>query len=115
MKRRIGGALLFAAVVTSSILAAGVSPGHADEAAPELVAVCLSCHGNGMVKPPDTSIPIIAGQQYDYLLKSLKAYRAGERTGESAQAMIGIVDDLKTDDRLAAAASFFATLRPVRW
>lgn len=36
---------------------------------------CASCHGEGLNKPIDPSYPKLAGQNADYLLAALKAYK----------------------------------------
>jgi cytochrome c553 len=67
-----------------------------------------------MDRPGDPAVPIIAGQQYQYLLRALTAYRNGERTGEQAAAMTQIAKGLAFGD-LPVAAEFYANLRSVRW
>ncbi len=46
--------------------------------APELAAKCNRCHG-AEVKNPTMAIPKISGQDKDYLVKALRAYRDGKR------------------------------------
>jgi len=43
--------------------------------------VCSACHGNNGV-PKSPNIPIIWGQQENYLLKQLHDFRSGDRTFE---------------------------------
>jgi cytochrome c553 len=87
---------------------------RADDPVPTQVAVCMACHGNGMKKPEDPAVPMIAGQQYEYLLQALTAYREGERSGQQAQGMREITRGMSIAD-LAIAAQFYTSLRAVRW
>lgn len=49
-------------------------------------AVCSSCHGaNGMSTIP--GYPHLAGQNEQYLVSAMKAYKSGERTGATAAIM----------------------------
>ncbi|HYL18796.1 MAG TPA: cytochrome c [Burkholderiales bacterium] len=41
--------------------------------------VCAACHGEDGNKPLTPETPRLAGQYYDYLEHSLKAYRSGAR------------------------------------
>ncbi len=45
---------------------------------PALAVFCSACHGPNGVSP-DAHFPNLAGQKYDYLLKSLRAYQKQER------------------------------------
>jgi cytochrome c553 len=39
---------------------------------------CASCHGDNYSKSVDGSIPKLAGQYQDYLVQSLRQYKAGD-------------------------------------
>lgn len=45
----------------------------------EISQVCQSCHGEDGNLALEDDYPIIAGQHFDYLVRSLRAYRSGER------------------------------------
>jgi cytochrome c553 len=62
------------------LLAAG-SALAADEAAIEKKAkeVCAACHGPDGNTPTGPDFPKLAGQHYDYLLHSMRAYKSGAR------------------------------------
>ncbi len=48
--------------------------------------MCIGCHGIPMYRtafPEVYSVPMIAGQAPDYIVKSLQAYRAGDRSHPS--------------------------------
>jgi cytochrome c553 len=73
---------------------------------------CLSCHGP-FGRPENLDYPIIGGQNASYLAAALRAYRAGQRTGELAETMTPFAQQL--DDRaIEDLAAFFATLRSLR-
>jgi cytochrome c553 len=93
---------IFGALV---IFAAGLAgpAGAADEIDPAKVAVCNSCHGaNGTPSDPKT-IPIIWGQQTNFLTKQLHDYHAGDRDNPIMAAM---AKTLKQEDLRPAAAYF---------
>ena len=45
----------------------------------EISQVCQSCHGEDGNLALEADYPIIAGQHFDYLVQSLRAYRSGDR------------------------------------
>lgn len=71
--------------------------------APDAAATCVSCHsddGTGMT--PEW--PTLAGQHEDYLIESLRQYKAGTRTNA---VMGGLVIPL-TDEDIVALSKFYA-------
>lgn len=84
---------------------------HAGDAAAgkAKAAVCAACHGpNGMASIP--MYPNLAGQNEQYLLSALKAYKNKERTGGQAVVMQGQVAALSDED-LANLAAYYASLK----
>jgi len=79
---------------------------------PPGIAPCVSCHGP-LGTPTDSSVPIIAGQNRDYLLQALRAYSNGGRTGGMADVMAGYAKGL-AESELPAIADFYSKLKPVR-
>jgi cytochrome c553 len=68
--------LLAAAVILA--LASGVAQAANPEAGKEKSRPCAACHGpDGNSPAPD--FPRLAGQHYDYLVKTLKDYKSGAR------------------------------------
>ncbi|CAN5383341.1 c-type cytochrome [soil metagenome] len=61
---------------------------------------CASCHGADMKTPIDPTYPRLAGQQYDYLVQSLRAYKNPDnRTyGRNHAMMKGMAAPLSTQD-----------------
>ena len=79
---------------------------------PVAAGTCLSCHGP-FGQPENTEYPIIGGQNAAYLASALRAYRAGQRSGESAETMAPFAQPL--DDRaIEDLAAFFSSLRSLR-
>src|ERR1700731_2231135 len=79
----------------------GVSPTGEREYGAKLL-VCASCHGEKGV-PQNPTIPVIWGQQENYLIKQLHDFGSGDRTFE---AMAWMASTLPKSER-APAASFF--------
>ncbi len=76
------------------------------EAAKGKVSMCIGCHGIPMYKtafPEVYSVPMIAGQSPEYIVKSLQAYRIGERNHPS---MRGVAKSLSDQDMADVAAYY---------
>jgi cytochrome c553 len=76
------------------------------EAAKRKNSMCIGCHGIPMYKtvfPEVYSVPMIAGQSPDYIVKALQAYRAGDRGHPSMQ---GIAKSLSDQDMADLAAYY---------
>ncbi|MGE0314831.1 MAG: cytochrome c [Lautropia sp.] len=95
------------AVVLPLSLAVGA---HAQElkgdakAAENKVAMCIGCHGIGGYKasfPEVFSVPMIAGQSAKYLENALIAYRKGDRSHPTMQAIAGGLSDQDIADLAA--------------
>ena len=65
---------------------------------------CAACHGADVNAPTGPDFPRLAGQHYDYLLKSLRDYKSGARRNPI---MGGQVSGLSTQD-MADLAAYFA-------
>lgn len=91
------------------IVVAGVfsAAAHSDsDRGIKTVATCVACHGaDGIGKAPQ--YPNLRGQKAAYLVKQLKAFRAGTR---QAPAMARMARSLSDDD-IAFVADFFAALK----
>jgi cytochrome c553 len=85
-------------------------PAHAQgnaEAAKGKNSMCIGCHGIPMYRtafPEVYSVPMIAGQAPDYIVKALQAYRAGDRSHPSMQ---GVAKSLSDQD-MADLAAFYS-------
>ncbi len=90
--------LFFSLTLLSPIISADIEAGKSKS------TFCQGCHGtNGNSTSPKT--PILAGQQKNYLINQLKAFKAGKR--ESA-IMQNIVGNLEQND-IPDIAAFFAS------
>ncbi|WMS86763.1 c-type cytochrome [Pleionea litopenaei] len=75
--------------------------------APAKEAVCKACHGEGGKKPLMGAYPKLAGQNKEYLVSSLKAYRDGQRQGGQSAVMTGQAKMLSDDD-INALAEYYS-------
>lgn len=76
-------------------------------AAPAKAALCASCHGAGGLQPIMGLYPKIGGQNKEYLVSSLKAYKLGQRTGGMAPVMASQTQTL-TDADIDLLADYFS-------
>jgi cytochrome c553 len=72
--------------------------------------VCAACHGPDGSTPTAAENPILAGQHADYLLRSLKDYKAGKRTNPVMQ---GFAAQLSVPDMEGLAAWFSRQKSPL--
>jgi len=70
------------------------------------ITSCQACHGlDGLSKNPEA--PNLAGQVETYLVRSLEAYRSGERKNES----MNIVAKELSDEDIADMAAYYASIQ----
>lgn len=78
------------------------------EAGKAKAAVCAACHGqNGLAQIP--TYPNLAGQNEQYLVSAIKAYKNKQRTGGQAAIMQGQAAALSDTD-IANLAAYFSSL-----
>jgi len=80
--------------------------GQGDPARGELLAyTCKGCHGVPFYKNvyPTYSVPKLGGQNQEYLVDALKAYRSGERNHATMQAQASTL----SDQDIADVAAYF--------
>src|SRR5699024_1002898 len=71
--------------------------------------VCAACHGaKGMATAP--TFPNLAGQNYNYLLKSLQAFRSGDWHAAPMHGIIATVPTAAHNQHLKQLAAWFAQL-----
>ena len=95
----------FVAVLSSACWLA-VGPAVAGDAAAgkTKASVCAACHGmNGVSSNPEW--PNLAGQHEAYLIKQLKAFKAGQRSDPNMTAFAATL----TEDDMADLAAFFSS------
>ncbi|ARV73298.1 c-type cytochrome [Vibrio campbellii] len=104
MKKTIMGAMVALTMLSGQALAAGdVAAGQAK------AGVCGACHGaDGIAVIP--GYPNLKGQNEQYIASSIKAYKAGQRTGGLAPVMQAQAN-LLSDDDIANLAAYYASLK----
>jgi len=103
MPKRLLPAAAGAAFIVASVAAFTAAPATAADVE-ATAAVCAGCHGqNGVPLDPKT-MPIIFGQQSNYLFKELHDYHSGDR----ANAIMGPLAKPFSFDDLRQVANYFA-------
>ncbi|NVD35884.1 c-type cytochrome [Marinobacter lutaoensis] len=98
----VAGLMSVAAALPAVASAADAAAGQAK------AAVCAACHGqNGQAQIP--TYPNLAGQNEQYLVMALKAYKNKERTGGQAVIMQSQAAALSDTD-IADLAAYFSSL-----
>lgn len=69
--------------------------------------VCMACHGKDGFTTAAPGIPHLAGQDRDYLIKALNAYRAA--TTRTDETMTAMAKPLSNED-ITDIAAFFSSL-----
>ena len=100
-------AILF--VAASALFASGPACAAGNVEAGELKAyTCTGCHGipgyNNVY--PTYKVPKIGGQNYQYLVSALKAYRNGERDHSTMELQANSLSDIDIED----VSAYFASL-----
>lgn len=84
----------------------------ADSVAPGVVHVCSSCHGSGG-RSISSTFPRLAGQQKDYIVAQLQAFRDKTRADPHAKTyMWGMAAQL-SNPTIAAIAAYYSSQPPV--
>lgn len=95
------------AVLCLFVLTATVQATAGDPAAGKAKStVCAACHGPEGISPTDIW-PNLAGQKEGYLVKQLKAFRAGDRKEPT---MLPFVQSL-TDEDIDNLAAYYSSLK----
>jgi cytochrome c553 len=96
-------------IVAAAVLAAAtVVRAHAGDVAAgkRKAMMCQVCHGlDGQSRNPDA--PHLSGQIENYLVRSLKAYRDGERKNEQ----MSVVASALSDEDIADLAAYYASIK----
>jgi len=96
---------LFYALQTPTAAKTRVSGDKA--AGKEAAANCAGCHGDeGVSGSPAT--PSLAGQDAQYVVTALQAYKGGSRSDATMKAMVGSLDD----NAMTNLAAYYASLEP---
>jgi cytochrome c553 len=95
---------LFLAVLGTAVVAAMAAPANAADDIAAKAQACAACHGENGVPTDPKTMPIIWGQQANYLYKELHDYHSGDR---KSPVMTPVVQDMSLDD-LRGLADYFA-------
>ena len=79
--------------------------GNAEAGKNKAAQVCAACHGPEGNKPSAPDQPIIAGQHYDYLVRSLIDYKIGRRTNPIMKGFAAALSNQDIEDLSAWFAS----------
>jgi cytochrome c553 len=91
--------LACALLLPSFVFAAGTAPPKA--------VVCQACHGEGGAKGMMAGYPMLKGQDKQYLINAMNAYKSGGRTGGMAAVMGGQAMGL-SDAEINELAAYYA-------
>ncbi len=76
------------------------------------IAACIACHGPSGHGNPLAAYPVISGQHAAYTVKTLNAYRSGERRSDTdVNQMMRNVAQMLLDDEIAALAGYVQGLQ----
>ena len=73
------------------------------------VPACTACHGPNGAGLGAAQFPAVGGQQIDYTINQLKAFRAGQRKNDPNGMMRGAAKNL-TDEQITALANYLVGL-----
>ena len=102
--------LLWLGLALGGVPAAALAEGDA-QAGEQKAHTCLGCHGikHYVNSYPTYKVPFIAGQNAEYLVQALQAYKSKERPHQTMQANAGLLSDQDIED---IAAWFAAQGKP---
>ncbi len=93
--------IVFLTLVSSGAL-------YAQDQPPAKEVTCRACHGAGGAAPLAANYPKLNGQNKDYLVSALKAYRSGDRKGGLSAVMASQATALSDAD-IDALASYYSS------
>ncbi len=103
-------AVMASCVTTGQALAADTAPVGDAKAAHAKTSMCIGCHGIVGYKasfPEVYHVPMIAGQNADYIVAALKEYASGARSFPTMEA---IAQSLSPQD-MADLAAYYSSLK----
>jgi cytochrome c553 len=103
-------AVLLSCAATGVAHAADAAKGGDAQAARDKVSMCIGCHGIPGYKasfPELYHVPMIAGQNAKYIESALNAYKKGERSHPTMDAIAGTL----SDQDIADLAAYYANLK----
>lgn len=103
-------AVMATCAIAGQALAADAAPVGDAKAAHDKISMCIGCHGIKGYKasfPEVFHVPMIAGQNAEYIVSSLKEYASGARTFPTMEA---IAKSLSEQD-MADLAAYYSSLK----
>ena len=70
------------------------------------VAACIACHGPKGLGNEPAGYPRLSGQSAEYVVKSLKDYRSGDRVYDEQSQIMGDIASKLTDNEMQAVAEY---------
>lgn len=109
MKKVLMGAMVALTMLSGQVLLSGQALAAGDAAAGQVKsAVCAACHGaDGMATIP--GYPNLKGQNAQYIISSINAYKNKERNGGLTVVMQAQAS-LLSDDDIANLAAYYSSL-----
>jgi cytochrome c553 len=97
-------AVVFAVALGTGLSCASAASASDEAGKKKADEACAACHGPEGNKPITPETPRLAGQQYDYLVQALTAYRKGTRDNAVMTAMAKPL----TEKEIGELASYFS-------
>ena len=93
------------AMAALALAGAAQAAGKADAGKQKAAQICAACHGPAGNQPSAPENPILAGQHYDYLVHTLKAYKSGKRNNAIMKGFAASLTQQDIEDLAAWFAS----------
>jgi len=106
--------VLAIAAVSLALAPAVQAKGNPANGKTKAAAVCAACHGADGNKPVAPENPVLAGQHYDYLVKTLSDYKSGKRNNAIMKGFAAQLSKQDIEDLAAWFASQPSSLRAQR-
>jgi len=103
-----------AAVLALALAPAANAKGNPANGKAKAAQVCAACHGAEGNKPVSPENPVLAGQHYDYLVKTLSDYKTGKRNNAIMKGFAAQLSRQDIEDLSAWFASQPSSLRATR-
>lgn len=111
VRASLGAAVLLALLSTTACTGPEATPPNENIAG--TVHVCSSCHGPGGKSLQSSTFPRLAGQQQEYLVNQLKAFRDHSRADPHAHTYMWGMAARLSDPTIDGLAAYYASQPPV--
>jgi cytochrome c553 len=101
--KNLAASAAFLAAVFAAATASAADPAAGKQ---KVTGMCATCHGvDGIAKVPDA--PHLAGENTEYIIRQLKAFKSGERKHEQ----MSIIAQSLSDDDIANVAAWYSQIK----